>query len=61
MNVGYYAYNEIKGGFDGLNFYRNTGDNKWAVEVEDMQFNHKKLGTEGKSKAGIIDSSNSTI
>lgn len=63
ISFGYIDYNQVKEGAQGLNWYTNVGQEIWALELQDFQYNNLKLANQNTpfSFAAVIDSGNMTI
>jgi hypothetical protein len=62
VSFGYYDFNQIMYGEQGLSYFDNIGLNVWALILKDMKFKSQSLqtGNQGERMA-VIDSANTTI
>lgn len=62
VSFGYYDFNQIMYGEQGLSYFDNIGLNVWALILKDMKFKGQSLqtGNQGERMA-VIDSANTTI
>jgi hypothetical protein len=37
--------NQVEGGLDSLNYYNNSADDMWAVQLEDLRYDEKMVTT----------------
>ena len=61
VTFGYWDYNEIFGGEEGLNWYPNTATSHWGVIMDDVQYNNQDIQGAVGGKLALIDSGNTSI
>ena len=70
ITFGDWDLNQVDGGEEGLNYYNNSAEGMWAVELEDLRYDEKKmkLGTvyyeiwdDNEPRIAYIDSGNTSI
>ena len=61
ISFGYFDYNQIDGGEDGMQYYSNIGLNHWAVLMDDIQYGTVPIGGNGGGKMALVDSGNTSI
>ena len=61
ITFGFFDYNQVQYGEDGLNYYKNIGEDHWAILMDDVRYDHQDIQSTVGGKVAIIDSSNKTI
>ena len=63
ITFGYWDVNEISEGLNGLNYYQNIAkdENKWAILLEDIQYDTADIAMSVEGKKAYIDTGNSSI
>ena len=74
ISFGDWDLNQVHGGEEGLNYYNNSADDMWAVQLEDLKYDETKvrdhlfedegyyeIWDDDEPRIAFIDSGNTTI
>ena len=61
VSFGEWAFDQVHGGEEGLNYYPNAATSHWAVMMDDVSYDDKDIQGAVGGKIALIDSGNTSI
>ena len=61
ISLGGLNFHEVKGGENGLNYYKNMAVGMWGLFMDDFKYNDQDVNKNGHAMIALIDSGNTSI
>jgi hypothetical protein len=61
VTFGYWDFNEVEGGKEGLNWYPNAAQSHWGLIMDDVAYDNNDIQGMFEGKLALIDSGNTSI